>query len=103
MPVPKNRSTSVRKVHKRTPRSGKTIHYVRRVKGKRHSCPLCGSRLQAVSSSRKLPGSAHAPNRKFGGNLCSGCSSRVLVLRSRVKEGAIKLSEVDVTLLKYVR
>ena len=60
MPAPKNRSTSVRKIHKRTPRGGKTIHYKRRVKGKAHACALCGSRLQAVSSSAKLPGSAHA-------------------------------------------
>jgi len=103
MPVPKNRSTSVRKIHKRTPKGGKTIPYVRRKKGKFHSCPLCGSRLQAVCSSRKLPGSAHAPNRKFGGSLCSGCASRVLVLRSRLKEGSIQLSDVEVRMLKFVK
>ena len=103
MPVPKNRSTSVRKIHRRTPKGGHAIHYARRVKGKSHSCALCGSRLQAVSSSTKLPGSAHAPNRKFGGNLCSGCSSRVLVARSRLKEGALQLSDVEVRMLRYVK
>jgi len=103
MPVPKNRSNSVRKIHKRTPKGGKTIHYVRRVKGNKHACGLCGCHLQGVHSSRKLPRSARAPNRKYGGNLCTACSSRVLVLRSRLKEGAIKLTDVDVIMLRYVK
>ena len=103
MPLPKNRSTSVRKIHVRTPKGGSTIHYKRRVKGKSHSCALCGAYLQAVSSSRKLPGSAHSPNRKYGGNLCSSCASRVLVTRSRLKEGALKLEDVEVRMLRFVR
>ena len=103
MPLPRNRSTSVRKVFRRTPRGGSAIHYSRRPKGKFHTCPLCGSRLQAVSSSRKLPGSARAPNRMYGGNLCSACASRVLVLRNRLKEGAIQLPEVEVRMLRFVR
>ncbi|VVB99111.1 50S ribosomal protein L34e [uncultured archaeon] len=103
MPVPKNRSTSVRKIHVRTPKSGHTLHFKRRVKGNAHLCGLCGAYLQGVHSSRKLPGSAHSPNRMFGGNLCTSCTSRVLKARSRIKEGALKLADVDVTLLKYVK
>ena len=103
MPAPKNRSTSVRKIHRRTPKGGHAIHYKRRVKGNFHACALCGSRLQAVSSSTKLAGSAHSPNRKFGGALCSACASRVLVARSRLKEGALQLPDVEVRMLKYVK
>ena len=103
MPLPRNRSTSVRKVARRTPRGGRTIHYSRRPKGKIHSCPLCGSRLQAVSSGRKLASSARAPNRKFGGLLCSACASRVLVVKSRLKDGAIQLPDVEVRMLRFVK
>jgi large subunit ribosomal protein L34e len=101
MPLPKNRSNSVRKIYKRTPK-GSTIHYRRRIKGGRHSCALCGGALQAVSSRRELPASARSPNRKFGGSLCTSCSSRVIALASRVKEG-MSLDEVDVGMLPYVK
>ncbi len=103
MPLPKNRSTSVRKVHVRTPKGGNAIHYIRREKGGRHSCGICGTLLQAVSSKQKLSSSERTPNRKFGGNLCTGCTSRLLVVSSRVSEGALKMEEVDITLLPYVK
>ena len=101
MPLPKNRSTSVRKIHKRTPK-GRTVHYRRRVKGGRHSCGLCGAMLQAVNSHASLSSSARAPNRKFGGNLCTGCASRVMVVSLRLKEKAISRDDVEVRMLKYI-
>lgn len=100
MSLPKNRSTSVRKIVRRTPKGGSAVHYRRRVKGKRHSDAITGARLQAVSSAR---GCVKRPNRKFGGSLSSNTSSRVLAVASRVKEGKMKLSEVDVRLLPYVK
>jgi len=103
MPLPKNRSTSVRKVHVRTPRGGKTIHYIRRVKGKTHSCAVTGAKLQSVNSYRSSAKSSKRPNRKFGGNLSSKASSQAIRLASRVKEGAMSLDEVDVRLLSHVK
>ncbi|MEM4554723.1 MAG: hypothetical protein QXT25_02635 [Candidatus Anstonellaceae archaeon] len=103
MPVPKNRSRSVRKIFRRAPKKGVVIHYKRRKKGKKHHCAICSRVLQAVCSDPSLPPSSRAPNRKFGGQLCSACSSRVLVLRNRLKEGAIKLEEIEVRLLPYVK
>jgi ribosomal protein L34E len=102
MPLPKNRSTSVRRVHVRTPK-GKAVHYRRREKGKCHSCAITGSRLQGVSSRRGTAKSARRPNRKFGGNLSSAASSRVIKCASRVREGSMKLEEVDVRLLSHVK
>lgn len=99
MPLPKNRSTSVRRVPKRTPK-GSTIHYARKKKGNRHSCSLSGEPLQAVSSNAA---GNRRPNRKFGGTLSSKYSSRVIVTASRVKEGAMSLGEVDLAMLPYVK
>jgi large subunit ribosomal protein L34e len=99
MPLPKNRSNSVRKVHVKTPK-GNTIHYSRKRTGHRHSCVLTGNPLQAVSSVRS---NGTKPNRKFGGSLSSAAASRIIVIASRVKEGAMKLDEVDLTMLPYVK
>ena len=103
MPLPKNRSNSVRKVFVRTPKKGTVAHYSRRTKGNNHSCAITGVRLQAVSSVQGLHKGAKRPNRKFGGNLSSAASSRVITLASRVKEGALSLDEVDINLLPYVK
>ncbi len=99
MPLPKNRSRSVRKIKKRTPK-GITVHYKRRKKGKRHSCSITGKRLQAVISTQGKP---KRPNRKFGGNLSTVASSRVLIIASRVKEGELSIDEVDIRMLPYVK
>ncbi len=103
MPLPKNRSTSVRKVHVRTPKGRSAVHYSRREKGNLHSDAITGSRLQAVSSAQGLHKGARRPNRKFGGALSSATSSRVIALAARVKWGAMPLSEIDVQLLPYVK
>lgn len=102
MTFPKNRSTSMRKVHVRVP-TGKSVHYRRRKKGLSHSCGITGGKLQAVSSRQSANKSARRPNRKFGGALSSAASSRIIILASRVKEGTMKLSEIDVRLLPYVK
>ena len=96
MPLPKNRSNSVRKIHVRTAK-GHAVQYRRRVKGKRHSCAVSGAILQSVDSS------GSRPNRKFGGTLSSAVSSQALKLASRVKEGRMALADVDVRLLPYVK
>ncbi|MEM2138296.1 MAG: hypothetical protein QW568_04365 [Candidatus Anstonellaceae archaeon] len=103
MSLPKNRSTSVRKVHVRTPKKGTVARYYRRAKGNRHFSAITGERLQGVSSAQGLHKSARRPNRKFGGSLSSKVSSRVITLAARVKEGALKLDEVDISLLPYVK
>ena len=103
MPLPKNRSNSVRKIFVRTPKRGAVVHYKRREKGNAHSCSLCGCVLQAVASKQWMHKGAKTPNRKFGGALCSACASRVLVAASRVREGTLQQSEIGITALPYVK
>jgi ribosomal protein L34E len=103
MPLPKNRSNSMRKIHVRVPKRGHTIHYKRRVKGNAHSCGITGERLAGVNSRQGKYASSKVPNRKFGGNLSSAASSRVIKFASRVKEGSMKLEDVDVRLLSHVK
>ncbi|MEM4633740.1 MAG: hypothetical protein QW275_01160 [Candidatus Anstonellaceae archaeon] len=103
MTYPKNRSSSVRKIFKRTPKGGKTVHYKRASKGGKHYDPISGKRLQAVSSKRGLPKSSRRPNRKFGGQLESKNSSLVIKTALRVKEGQIKLEDVDLRILPFVK
>jgi ribosomal protein L34E len=102
MTLPRNRSNSVRRIHKRIS-SGRTIHYRRRIKGNTHACGISGKRLQAVSSKQGLSASERRPNRKFGGSLSSQAASRVIVLATRVKEGAMPLEDVEVKYLPYVK
>ena len=103
MPLPKNRSNSVRKLHVRTPKRGHVIHYRRRVKGNTHADAITGERLQGVNSKQGKSASNKVPNRKFGGNISSSTSSRVIKFATRVKEGTMKLEEVDVRLLSHVK
>ena len=103
MPLPKNRSTSVRKIHVRTPKRGHVIHYKRRVKGNTHVDAITGERLQGVNSKQGKAASNKVPNRKFGGNLSSSTSSRVIKFAARVKDGSMKLDDVDVRLLSHVK
>ena len=103
MPLPKNRSNSVRKLHVRAPKRGHVIHYKRRIKGNAHSDAITGGRLQGVNSKQGRAASNKVPNRKFGGNLTSAMSSRVIKFASRVKEGTMTLDEVDVRLLSHVK
>ena len=103
MPLPKNRSNSVRKLHVRAPKRGHVIHYKRRIKGNTHADAITGERLQGVNSKQGRAASNKVPNRKFGGNLSSATSSRVIKFASRVKEGVMKLDDVDVRLLSHVK
>jgi ribosomal protein L34E len=103
MSLPKNRSNSVRKLKVRVPKRGSVLHYARRKKGKAHYDAITGAKLQAVNSTTTSAKSSRRPNRKFGGQLSSAVSSRILALASRVKEGKIELSAVDIRLLPYVK
>ena len=102
MPVPKNRSGSVRRIYKRIP-TGKTIHYKRVEKGKKHHCAISGAVLQGVSAKQSTAKSVKTPNRKFGGALSSEISSRLIRIANRVKEGEMELSEVEIRYLPYVK
>jgi large subunit ribosomal protein L34e len=103
MPMPKDRSNSVRKVKRRMPGNKPATRYVRRLKGKSAACATCGGKLQATHHSRAVKPSLRTPNRKFGGMLCANCTRRVIILQTRINEGAVTLDSVDVKFLPYVK
>ena len=102
MPLPKDRSRSVRRVHKRTPTRKNVIHYKRRKKGNKHKCAITGVRLLGVSSKRKTAHTKKKPNRIFGGHLSAKLTSRIMRFRQRLKAKEIKLSDIPIILRKYV-
>ena len=102
MPLPKNRSNSVRKIVRKTQSGRVAIHYRRRVKEGAHHCAVCGSRLSGVSTAPRLSATERVPSRKFAGVLCHDCVSHVIVLASRLKGGAIQPSSVEVKYKRYV-
>lgn len=79
------------------------IRYVRREKGRMHTCSACGGKLQATHSSRALNPSSRKPNRKFGGRLCGACVKRVIILQTRMDEGSITIDSVEVKMLPYMK
>jgi len=103
MTMPKNRSRSVRKIKHRLPSGANAIRYVRRKKGKKHSCATCGALLQATHSTSALKPSARRPERKFGGMLCGACAKRVLICRARIESGQLSREMVEVRLLPYLK
>ena len=87
MPRPRYKSRTFRRVAVRTPGSKNKIHYKRR-KPSKAKCGKCGSLLKGVP--RELPYKIRTtaktkkrPQRPFGGNLCSLCTRKELVKRSR--------------------
>lgn len=102
MPLPKNRSTSVRKIFRKTPQ-GLSIAYRRRKSGGKHSCAICGALLQGVTSARGITRSARRPTRKFAGHLCARCAAKAVVYKSRLADGAITPDDIEVSFKRYVQ
>jgi large subunit ribosomal protein L34e len=102
MPRPKNRSRSVRRLYRRTPKGNVVIHYKRREKGGRSYCALCHSILGGASARRGLPKTKKRPERIFGGRLCQGCVRRVVSCAARIRDGKMKMEDVEIRARGYV-
>ncbi|HQT44930.1 MAG TPA: hypothetical protein PLO51_03055 [Candidatus Micrarchaeota archaeon] len=101
MPFPKNRSRSVRRIKVRTMK-GSTTRYERRDKEGAHLSAFSGKKLQAVTNARAVPKSMRRPNRMFAGALTAKEAQMAISFASRVKEGTMKMDDVDIELRKYV-
>lgn len=88
MPRPKDRSSSVRKLFRKTAKGTKEV-YKRRVNKEKHSCALCGC------ASRKA-------SRKFSQVLCHACAQKVLIMRVRLKEGYIEEKDIPITFRRFI-
>lgn len=96
----KDRSTAIRKIKRRVHSGESREYYKRRLKKPKASCALCRSALRGIGAGAK---SSRRPNRKFGGNLCHRCQSRVLVEAQRVREKSKSIEDVQMLYRKYVQ
>lgn len=103
MVLPRNRSNSVRKIKKKVQTGETRTHYRRRVKGKRHHCALTGAELTGVHSVRGMTKSQRKPSRPFGGRLSPAASRKVIKLRARLEQGEIKMENIPIELIPYMK
>jgi large subunit ribosomal protein L34e len=92
MTATRHRSSSAKRVSRRTPGGRVAAHYKRKIPGAAR-CGLCGATLNAK----------RAASRKFGGCLCSGCSRSVLTAEARVRSGETDLRGVALKQRGYVK
>ena len=88
----KQKSRSKRRIYRRTPSGRIVIHYVKRRPAKA-SCANCGNKLAGVpalrnTEMRDIAKSSKRPERAYGGQLCSSCSRRTIISKSRVSSQA---------------
>ncbi|UCD04278.1 MAG: 50S ribosomal protein L34e [Candidatus Woesearchaeota archaeon] len=85
----------VRKVRK-TPTGKKKIVFKRKQHRKSH-CSLCKKVIHGVKR-----GGSKGPNRKYGGELCSACSRKVLKIKAKFKNKTIEKGDIPISLRKYM-
>ena len=85
----------VRKVRKTI--SGKKKFVSKRKKPRKSRCPICKKVLHGVER-----GTSNGPKRKYGGELCSSCSRKIILLKSKVKNKIMKKEEIPISLRKYI-
>ena len=100
MTSPKNRSTSIRKVKRRSPSGDSREYYIRRKTVGKGSCAVCKAKLLGISSVGAK--SSRRPERKFGGVLCPNCQKKVVVEATRVKDKFKSIEDVALMYRKYV-
>ena len=93
-------------VKRKTPGSHVATH-TRREKTSRHKCTLCGSILHGMkrgtnSEIRSATKSQRRPERPYGGQLCTRCTRKVLIVKAKILFGIIKPEEVSISLRDYV-
>ncbi|MBD3263278.1 hypothetical protein GF374_02775 [Candidatus Woesearchaeota archaeon] len=104
---PRHKSSSMKKIRRRTP-SGKTKIVYKHKKPGKHKCAVCGALLHGKPRGRpveikRLNKSKRKPERPFGGKLCSKCSRKIQSLRAKLKHGVIKEEDIPLSLMKYVK
>ncbi|MFH0922928.1 MAG: 50S ribosomal protein L34e [Candidatus Micrarchaeota archaeon] len=70
-------------------------------------CALCGTKLHGVPNKSpgdltKLAKTEKRPERVFGGVLCSGCVTRVLIEKTRLASKVITREDVPLYRLKFI-
>lgn len=63
------------------------------------TCSICGKKLEGTGKGAKT---LSRPTRKFAGILCPTCVQRVIKLKSRLDDKAIRPDQVDLAYKNYV-
>ncbi len=96
------RSRSMRRLDRVTPKGRHVLHYRRRANSLPH-CGICGAELSGISIKRGAKsGSRRSNERLFGGALCARCTSEVIKYASRIEQGEMKMSEVGIKQRAYI-
>jgi large subunit ribosomal protein L34e len=101
MPKPMQRSRSLRRLSRVTPKKRNVVHYARKKNAFPH-CAICKKELNGISLNRSGGKSRRKNSRIFGGVLCANCTSNVVKLASRVENGEMKLNEISILQRQYV-
>ena len=85
---------------------GKVIY--KRDKPGKAECAHCNARLHGVPRKQgvelaKLSKTQKRPQRPFGGILCASCTSRLIKVETRLKNGVMQPGQEDYKLLKFAR
>ncbi|MBT5022651.1 50S ribosomal protein L34e [Candidatus Woesearchaeota archaeon] len=85
--VKEQRSRTLRRVKVKTPGGSVTTQYRKR-KPSKAKCHNCGELLKGVPRERPykmqtMAKTSKRPERPYGGQLCSKCSRRMMILKSR--------------------
>lgn len=103
---PRHRTKSLKQIRRRIP-GGRTVIQYKHKKHSKHVCAVCRELLHGKPRGRpieitKLQKSKRAPERPFGGMLCSKCSRKIQSLRAKLKFGIITKDDIPVSIMKYV-
>ena len=85
----RQKSASMRKISKKTPGGRVVIHYTKK-KPSKAKCSQCGAELKGVPRLRpykmeNTPKTKKRPQRPFGGVLCSKCTTKKIIAKTRAR------------------
>ncbi len=93
-------------IKRKTPGRRVATH-IKREKTSKHKCVICNAVLHGMkrgtnSEIRKVSKSQRRPARAFGGQLCTKCSRKILILRTKLRFGILAPEEIPLSLRDYV-
>ena len=102
MPRPAERTTKRRKIFRKTP-GGDVKKITKRRISTKVKCAICKKTLHGATSSRKKSKTQKHPNRKFAGNLCHTCTTKVIKLQTRINDKTLAKKDISPKYKVYVK
>jgi large subunit ribosomal protein L34e len=92
----------VKRVFTRTPTGRGVIHY-KAERPSKLACRICGSLLGGVNNARRGAKSKRVPTRVFAGQLCAGCTAKIVTMKSRIALGEMKPEDASQAQREFIR